>query len=134
MSAFDVIKDCVSIAQKADNIPLVEKLIEAQKQILDLLDENRELKEKIRAFDKTAAIEPRIVRHKDAVITLSEDTEELYYCACCWDKDRKLIQVQRGAKGKCQCPACKSVIYYDKELYDKSQSEAIRQLSKGIRV
>ena len=133
MSVYDVVKDCVSIAQKADNIPLVEKLIDAQKQILDLMEENRELKEKIRSIDEISAIEKRVVRHPDAVVTLKDDASELYYCACCWDREKKLIQVQREVKGRCVCPSCKASVYYDKELYDKTQSEAIASIYGGRR-
>ena len=45
MAIYEIIKDCISTAQKADNIPLVQSLIEAQKQILDLLNENYNLRE-----------------------------------------------------------------------------------------
>ena len=41
---YEAIKDGITAAQKADNIPLVNNLIEAQKQILDLIYENNKLK------------------------------------------------------------------------------------------
>ena len=44
MGWYEAIKDGITAAQKADNIPLVNNLIEAQKQILDLINENNKLK------------------------------------------------------------------------------------------
>ena len=44
MGWYEAIKDGINVAQKADNIPLVNNLIEAQKQILDLINENNKLK------------------------------------------------------------------------------------------
>lgn len=44
MGWYEAIKDGISLAQKADNLPLVQNLIDAQKQILDLMNENDELK------------------------------------------------------------------------------------------
>ena len=44
MGWYEAIKDGINAAQKADNIPLVNNLIEAQKQIFDLINENNKLK------------------------------------------------------------------------------------------
>lgn len=108
MGVYEAIKDCVSIAQKADNIPLVEKLIDAQKQILDLMEENRKLKEDLRKNEETETVAKSIVRHKEAFITLKDDTDKKVFCSCCWGRDRKLIQVQVGQYATYQCQACKS--------------------------
>ena len=48
MGWYEAIKDGIAVAQKVDNIPLVSELIDAQKQILDLIQENQVLKEKNR--------------------------------------------------------------------------------------
>lgn len=34
-----------------------------------------------------------IIRHPDPVITLNNDANNLFYCARCWDSDKKLIQL-----------------------------------------
>lgn len=44
MGWYEAIKDSINAAQKADNIPLVNNLIEAQMQVLDLINENNKLK------------------------------------------------------------------------------------------
>lgn len=115
MGVYEVIRDCVSIAQKADNIPLVQKLIEAQKEIMDLMEENRKLKDELRKARETECLAERIVRHKYAFITLKDDDEKKVFCSYCWDKDKKLIQVQIGSYGMYHCQVCKSYGRVDDE-------------------
>ena len=114
-TVLSAIKDCLSLAQKTDNIPLAEKLIDAQKQIFDLMEENRELKEKLREAKETDRIAEKVVRHKDSFITLKDDPDKKVFCYCCWDKERKLIQVQVGQYATYQCQACKSYGCVDDE-------------------
>lgn len=87
MAIYEIIKDCISTAQKADNIPLVQSLIEAQKQILDLLNENYNLREENRVLKENKINLDNIERHKDAYITLKNDKEKIIYCSCCYDRD-----------------------------------------------
>ena len=56
MGWYEAIRDGIAVAQQADNIPLVEKLIDAQQQILGLISENQDLKEKIKMMEETADI------------------------------------------------------------------------------
>ena len=67
MGWYDAIKEGIAVAQQVDNIPLVEKLIEAQKQILDLVNENQKLREQIREMQETTDIAGKIERHERCV-------------------------------------------------------------------
>ena len=82
---YEAIKDGIAVAQQADNVPLVRELIDAQKQILDLVDENHRLKEQIKEMQAKEDIAEKIERHDDAYITLSDDPDKRIYCSCCWD-------------------------------------------------
>lgn len=95
MGWYEAIKDGIAVAQQADNVPLVRELIDAQKQILDLVDENHKLKEQIKEMQTTADIAGKIERHDDAYITLSDDPDKRIYCSCCWDTKRILVQGQK---------------------------------------
>ena len=92
MGWYEAIKDGIVAAQKADNIPLVSELIDVQKQILDLEDENRKLREQIKEMQETADIAGKIERHEDAYITLADDPDKRIYCSCCWDTKKMLVQ------------------------------------------
>ena len=122
MGWYEAIKDGIVVAQKADNIPLVSELIEAQKQILDLVQENQKLKEENKKLLKKQEISNKIERHKDAYITLKDDEQKLIFCSNCWDSKQQLIQAQIDENGHYECPSCKVFGYYDKEKYDRIKS------------
>ena len=128
MGWYEAIKDCIVAAQKADNIPLVSELIDAQKQILDIVNENQKLREQIKEMQATEDIAEKIERHDDAYITLSDDPDKRIYCSCCWDTKRMLVQGQKTGVGTYCCPSCGTKAYYDKAAYDKHQEEAIASL------
>ena len=128
MGWYDAIKDGIAVAQQVDNIPLVEKLIEAQKQILDLVNENQKLREQIREMQETTDIAGKIERHEDAYITLADDPDKHIYCSCCWDTKKILVQGQKTGVGTYCCPSCGTNAYYDKAAYDKHQAEAIASI------
>lgn len=137
MGWLEAIKEGISIAQKANNIPLVSVLIEAQKQILDLIHENEELRKENDNLKLGKDISDKIVRHKDAYITLKDDEQELVYCSRCYDIERKLVQGQTNEEwGKYWCPACNFRGYYSKETYEyaiKKQEEQLKQSKRTSR-
>ena len=132
MGWYDAIKDGIAVAQQVDNIPLVEKLIEAQKQILDLVNENQKLREQIREMQETTDIAGKIERHEDAYITLADDPDRHIYCSCCWDTKKILVQGQKTGVGTYCCPSCGTNAYYDKAACDKHQQEAIEKINRFL--
>lgn len=122
MGWYEAIKDGISVAQQADNIPLVQNLIDAQKQILDLISENANLKEENRKLSEKLEQKSSIKRYNDTYITLNSNETQIKYCATCWDNSQKLIQLS-CEEGYFICPVCKNRGYYDKEMYYRLQEE-----------
>ena len=129
---YEAIKDGIAVAQQVDNIPLVEKLIDAQMQILDLVNENQQLREQIKEMQAKEDIAEKIERHDDAYITLSDDPDKRIYCSCCWDTKRMLVQGQKTGVGTYSCPSCGTNAYYDKVAYDKHQQEDIETINRFL--
>ena len=125
MGWYEAIKDGINAAQKADNIPLVNNLIEAQKQILELINENNKLKIENSELKAKKNLTDKIERHKDAYITLKGDSQKLIYCSNCFDTNQKLIQAQTNEDGTYWCPSCKQMGYYDMEIYNSKYNEDI---------
>lgn len=40
-----------------------------------------------------------VVRHEEPVVTRSDDTIQIYYCAHCWDNESRLFQVGCSENG-----------------------------------
>ena len=88
MDLYQLIRDLIDEAHKQRNLELVEKLIDIKKMVSDLEDENKELKQQIEQVGK-------VIRHNDGTyITLEDDPLKIQYCAVCWGRDGKLIQME----------------------------------------
>lgn len=133
MGWYEAIKDGISLAQKADNLPLVQSLIDAQKQIMDLQQENNQLKEEIKKLKEIEDLSQKIERHEDAYITLKDDESKRIYCSCCWDTKRILVQGNITNTGKYRCPACGNDGYFDRKAFHKGQADAFSQMVRGAK-
>jgi len=118
MGLYDGFKDLISLAQKIDNKDLYSNLLEVQQKLLELQEENTNLKAQIKEMQNTTELENRIVRDNVyTVVTLRDDEQAIRYCSACWDKDRKLVQITitrntiNGIEESCRrvnCPICQN--------------------------
>lgn len=106
MNIIHIIKDTISLATKIENVSLVNNLKEIQMEMFELLLENQNLKVEIRDLKEQSQLRERIVRHKDAFITLKDDAVGLIYCSSCWDNSSKLIQAKVISDNEHFCPVC----------------------------
>ncbi len=87
MDIYKLIRDLIDEAKKQKNLELVDALIEIKLKVCELEEENNDLLRQIK-------IKESVVRHVDgAYITLKDDPKEIRYCAVCWGRDGKLIQM-----------------------------------------
>ena len=90
MALYDVLKDAASVAQATQNTELYQKLLDAQRQSLELQEENRKLKEEVKQLKDTRELEELMDRNrKGALIFL----EHGVYCGICWGREQKRIPV-----------------------------------------
>lgn len=108
MAIYDFVKDAMGIAQKADNIDLYRKLLEIGRMALDLQNENAELKKKIEELIRSQQLEQDIIRHIEPYFTLKSDGQEttIFYCATCYGREGRKIQMYYDGESKLYCPAC----------------------------
>ena len=63
MEIIDTIKEVIKVAQKADNVEIIQQLLTVQAEALELRQKNIELQNKINELERNKDIEDRIVRH-----------------------------------------------------------------------
>jgi hypothetical protein len=133
MEIIEGLKELFNLTNKLNNIEIQKKLaeiniqaLEMQNEIVQLKSENNKLKEKQNISDK-------IVRHKDAYITLKDDEQQLIYCSNCYDSENKLVQGQVDEDGHYSCPACKFYGYYNKERYDNISKNITNEYESFIK-
>jgi hypothetical protein len=127
MALFDELKAIGKTLQEAGKIELYgqvlgvqEKLMEIQKRLFTLENENRQLKEKLE-------IKGSLFFENNAYWTKEGDNKNGPYCSCCWDNDKKVIHMQPcGNPAYFDCPKCRNhsvQIYPDKSEYSQEPEE-----------
>lgn len=128
MGLYEGIKDVAKVVQQADNVELYKQLLDLSAQALDMQAEIAKLKEENVTLKKKKTISDKIIRHKEAYITLDGEEKELYYCSHCWDSEEITIQLIVGSNGTFECPHCHVKGIYDEEKRKqavKRQTEAL---------
>ena len=103
MDVYQLIRDLIEEAKKAQNGDMVSQLINIKLALSDIQDENRTLKKELEQLQN-------IERHSGGnYITLKDDELHIQYCSTCWGSDRKLIQLKEDDEvraGLPRCPIC----------------------------
>jgi len=139
MGMYEMIKDAINAAQKIGNIEIQQTLIEIQNQILDSQQEISRLRAENDALRDISELEKRIARNKSlTVVVLDDDDEQIPYCSCCWDTDRKLVQIIIKDDGKFRCPNkdCQNQGMFDKEMnvaYHKRVANSYERMNNELR-
>lgn len=92
MGWYEAIKDAVDVARKADNIDLVRKLLDAQIEAMRLIEENSELKKRIKDLEASRILAESLVFKKKSYFLKTEDGEDGPDRSVCWDCDRRLVR------------------------------------------
>lgn len=114
MSLYDGIKDVAKVVQQADNIELYRQLLDLGAQALDMQAEIARLKEELCELKKEKYTEDLIIRHEEPFVTLRNDEREIRYCAICWAKEKKLLQMTKYinySEHKLKCISCGNRCY-----------------------
>ena len=121
MGIYDVLKDAVSIAQKAGNTELLKGLFDAQQQALDLLNASREkddeiqqLKDEISRLKSSMQIAGDVVEREGWYFLRGEVGDRKWppICSRCWEVDMRLVHLHNvsiNPNHGVGCPQCKSV-------------------------
>ncbi|MSR87923.1 MAG: hypothetical protein EXS69_02050 [Candidatus Zambryskibacteria bacterium] len=110
MAIFDVLKTAAKVAQEAGKIDLYgqilevyEKLLEQQKQIVELEGVNKELREKLETKES-------LQYQNGAYWAVKEDaSKDGPFCSRCWDVEKNTVRLKPcGNQAFHSCPECKS--------------------------
>ena len=118
MGFFDVIKDVVTIAQKADNVELYKALLDLQKGAFELSDENRRLKEEVDRLNGIINDNSNKELRGDCYYFNGEGP----YCTKCHDDENKKIHMSKD-DNNCgtiyfRCPKCKHNVVAEQYKYN----------------
>jgi len=118
MSIIGDMQEIGKVLQKAGNIELYEKLISIQETALKLLEENKDLKEKIQELENQLKIKNTLVFKENAYYSVDAKgiEEKDPFCSNCWDTEAILIRLHETVDHEhWWCPNCKN---YGGEIKD----------------
>jgi len=112
--AYDVLKDIKNLAEKVKSKPVIDKVLELQSMFFEIREENESLKKEIEKYKNIDEVNKNIKITEDGYY----EVEGVPHCITCWQKDRKVISLQKpvlfgaGIGGMSfmegySCPVCK---------------------------
>lgn len=129
MSWYEVAKDAISMAQKAGNIPLVQQILDMQREMQDMQQENFDLKKKIAKLEEADSHEIEYDEKRSAVYEIMEDgSKQGPYCTRCWEVDKNLVSVHKiedEITTSYYCPHCENNVTIEVREADFSSMYSI---------
>lgn len=105
MGIVENIKSVASTVQQIDNIELYSKILNVQKEAMDLLQENRELKIENEDVKDKLKIKDSLCHDRESY-WIKKDVNESDgpFCTRCWDVDKNLVRMHKKYNGYYACP------------------------------
>lgn len=97
MGWYEAIKDVAALAQKADNVELMRKVLDLQTEMMLLSQENISLKKRLQDLEEQTRIQGKLAVLGGAYWIQTETDRQGPYCTVCWDVDRRLVRLTEGA-------------------------------------
>lgn len=118
MGWYEALKDGLKLAQQSDNIELISKLLEIQREFQELQQENFELKKELSRLTERQSKVIEYNEKRTALYEVKEDgTKDGPYCTSCWELNNTLISVhmyEHGNTTRQRCPVCKNEIVLER--------------------
>src|SRR5438093_1108239 len=90
MAIIETAKEVVQLVQKIDNIELYKQILDLQREIFELVDENRELKTNVKQLNEALTINHELFFENNAYWRKTDGLNDGPFCTHCWDRERKL--------------------------------------------
>jgi len=111
MSIIDNAKELVTAVHEIKNLELYERVLNLNAGILELVDENRELRVEIEDLSKKLQLRGKMNFREPFYF---QDGDVTPYCSSCWETKTHAIHVvktsDREGQARWDCPSCKN--YY----------------------
>jgi len=111
MGWYEAAKDAISMAQRADNVELLKQILDMQKAMQEMQQENYDLKKSNEELKALWDVAKRIdySKGRGAVFVIDDDgSRQGPYCTHCWEVNKKTISMHRRSASYYECPHCKA--------------------------
>lgn len=110
MNIIENVKSVAKTLQQMDNIELYKQILDIQSQALELLEENRTLKDENYELRERIKIKKSLLFENNMYWIEKDNKKEGPFCSRCWDMQNRLVRMHIYSGNYCECPACKVCI------------------------
>jgi hypothetical protein len=112
LGILDDVKSLAKTVQQIDNVSLYRQILDLQGEILELVEENRSLKQQIAGLQESARIRGQLIVRDDCYWLPQEGgAEDGPFCTNCWDVRQNLVRMWKsGNPDYSTCPNCAKAI------------------------
>ena len=109
MGVVDSLKDAVKLAQQLGSVEIAQSLIDAQQSALDMMEQNRALKEEVAQLKQALELKGAVNFHGGAYWHEVEGKRDGLFCSKCWDVNQKLVRIHHNTEQWFHCPSCEQL-------------------------
>lgn len=111
MSPLPDYKTIVDLIKKGSTIEAQEQIMELREAAIALKAENTQLKEQVAELKKQLEMKEAIVWQDPYYFLVNGEAKDGPYCQHCYDKESKLIRLQKWGKGWWKCQCCENDVF-----------------------
>lgn len=110
MGIIEEVKQIAKAVRQTENTELYGQILDLQSDVMDLLQQNQELTDKLADLQQKKEIENSLHFKNDKYWMQKDGVETGPLCTMCWDADKKLIYLHKADNGYgneyYSCPKC----------------------------
>lgn len=108
MSIIEDVKSVAKLIQQIDNVELYKRILDLQGEVMELVQENSELKKEITSLKESLRVTELLKFERNAYWNEKPvGTKEGPFCSKCWDRDKLLVRMTTMSNPQYhRCPAC----------------------------
>ncbi len=108
MEILDEIKSVAKIIKQTDNIELYSQILDIQGCIMELLQQNNDLRAQVDELQTKLKTKEKLVFLNNAYWIENSDQKDGPFCSNCWDTKQIMVRLLERHKGIYSCPNCKN--------------------------
>lgn len=93
MGVVENAKEIARLIREIDNIDLYRRILDLQGELLEVVDQNRQLRERVADLEAAASLADELVYEIECYWRVRDGERDGPFCSHCWDDESKLIRL-----------------------------------------
>ncbi len=124
-------KEIFELIKKGATLEAQEKIMELREIGIQLQEENHNLRKRITDLESILSISNNLIWESPYYWVKPDDAKDGPFCQVCYDKEKRLIRLQKLGKGAWSCYSCKNN-YFDSSFEPPEPPKIITTTKKRL--